>query len=1735
MQSEKSDTLQPISEDTSVEDGSRILFKNLESLGQLQRDKLLEIASNALGVEDIESRKDELTNDVVTLDELVKFIAKEPAIDIKALSTINANLVNQEEPKPMPQENNSPLSPEENKEEKNNDETAAPDSQIDELKAEIARLADRNGDFEIEMGALVSENRKLKEIITDCKRCYALWKGIRKEDSPEQEETAQGHEKKDDGENEKIAELTQRIKQLEDELSAVQDENQKLEQLLGETGEALEEQVKYSKGMEERLQQVLHMNKELENKLAESQENEQADLAGLQQRIDQLIAENEDLRAQIKPEASSEIEQLHKIIDELTEEKDILQLELDNYKRKEELADHETKQNKNAEEAAPKETEEAKQEKDEQIDRLQKENAGLTQELEAARVEIEKIKQLLEESESLSSQLQAKIQSLEQEKTNIGEQEKPNVGQPESSEVQIETESPKKQENAAEKESSAAVENFIARFNTVFQELAKTDYRVFLEVDEDPAKVQLLESPPEAKLARVRSVIFKFFELRNQFNLSINERDELIKRLNMARAEAANNQRLSPSGSEGKNQLLFELNEATAALEQRQEEIKEMTAYIKQLEYERNALYRRLDEQKLASKGQAQVFDMLDGTLQIAFTSEETRSMTVDQKLIEMQNIVRSYQGLREECRDLAEERDYLQVTLDSVTNKLKAQQSEIEFLNRQIDVMRNEVAALVKMDEFKSAEKMKSENIRLKQELEALRAEKEKFEKETSQDKANLEAAKAENKQISKDLAEVEEAREKLLKELKALSAQVGEKTTEIEALQKQVKDAKVQCEELARLLEFEREENRRKEHDLVELSHQVNEIASKMEKTNMLLEHERNESSKKERNLNDLIQQVSQLIQKNEKANELVLQEKEKTRKAEEALQEQQKKNNQLQNRVETLTEQLDEEKQRRKDQDRLIAEMRRELGYSAQDFERVKVQSYVHKTEINRDVQNRMDNVSSEVNAMMKLLGKDSSDSSTREEAISTLRNDFAALIEQNKKLSETIDALRSDPSNSQGPAHENSNKRLRDQGLAIPEKVYELSKPADQVEYLSKEFDKLEKERRRLAASLEAQKDDSTAKEYVISSLKNQNAVLAQSHEALSKLREDVFAKDGDKKDAARRLEALKTYFAKNPRLDRALNHEFTTAEQELIKQKDEQLFELHKKIQKLLGELRLRGWDLHQKDPMSDSKAQAQQRDGTSTQLSQMMEMMTNLVNARNEQSSIQEAHLEDENRRLRDKLARASNKIKALVEKLKKVIADNKALKQKLEKWLRSCIDGLETEVKLLRTGTGSIDQGKLGEFLHKISKNLSNAESNLVGFGAKEEQLKRELYTIAEETGETGLDDSDFMKESPKRGGKRHEGGFLEAISDDDSGGKNARAKERSKRTAQIISDDENSNESDEEFASALKKETAVSSSFFTAPPKQEKVKNTGLTDGGSLHSIPGLQPQYLTAEQLKQQQMTAQYLNQSQGGMHGPQSLSQQLTRQSGEPIPPHQFHSESFSQPNTQQSGYFNSPYHQRQGSGNFIPGMLQSNLGYQSGSLSAQRFGPVLEGGQGLNQPYLQTYHSDQPQNTQNYDSLGMDQDRPYWKSRVNSISDPQYMKDMPGEGNMGYRSPYRDNFGPDGSQSGGLEGQYYPSESKYYGREPPSKFGSAISSQGNLRDFLRKPDSNANRPMRGEGFARGKKNITVVDTSHSPGDDYGYDEPQGRNMRYRRDDSEEGNSHLLLLESSLTVHRKRALP
>lgn len=1448
----------------------------------------------------------------------------------------------------------------ENEDKENRKPISTPRSAIKKFGFETQKVNSTSKSLEVQVEFLT-------EIAQKCRKCSQKaqekgWK-IAYSESREQEANIVGEEEEE----------TEEVRELKHQLDVYQKDNQTLRETLAHFKKEVAERTDQVEEMEERLEECLNENQGLKRKLFELES--------------ERLSDEQDVH---KTERASEIVNLQAIIEQLTQERDELQRELKSYEEEEELVSQEVEQHRKTMEETQLFVVNFKRSCEEQINHVQDEKIQLSKELDAMKSQLEDMKVTLENSESLAEQF--KFEKLELIKLFTAKNEN------NMDDIQTKI-------NAIESEGSK-LGDFVAAFNTAFQDFLEKDPKEFADIGEESNETKATEYTLEDKLGKIRILVLRYFELKERLDALISEKDELLKRLDEYLPENAGNAGRIYENDNSKNQLIFELNETNAALEQQQEQIKELTNYVQQLEHEKKLLCSKLEVQGqsgMMTPQNSRIFELLDGTLEIVFTAEESRAMTLEQKLFEVQSMIRGYQELKDECYQLAEEKSLLNVTLDSVTNKLKAQQSEIEFLNKQIDVMRKEVAALINMDEFKSGEKLKAENRKLKETNESLKANNEKLEKELVEGKSSLETLKTENQAFSKKLEELQETYEKSQKEIKTLSSSLSEKVSEIESLQQQNRDLKAQNEEIKLHLDSEREECDRKEEELIELSHQLSELSGRFENVNMLLEHERNESYKKERNLNDLIQQVSQLIQKNEKVNEQLLHEKERGDKHEEAALESQQKIVQLTERIEELKRQLEEKRDKSQEQELLIAELRSDLEDALQNAAytaRPSVYSQ-EQDEGYKVYQSKLEESALVFRNVVKLLAKDANDTKSRGDAISALKKEFSGLLEQNRKLAQTVEEVRAEMLKAAG-VQENSIKMLRGLDLSIPEKIFELSNQGDQLMVLAKEFDKLEQERRKLAASLEAQKDDSAAKEVVIMTLKSQNSSLLQSQDTLNKVRESILSKDIDKKDAAKRLEALKTFFTKIPKFRYFTHSDLPSSEQALIKQKDAQIIELHTKIQKLLSELRLKGYDLRQQENPSEDNTYAKPADNnTSSQLNQMMELMTNLVNSKNDQSVTQcSQQLQEENKKLKERLQKSIDKINEIREELSGLILENKTLKQKLEKTIKTCMSSLENEITLLNTGDRNIDQKKLAEFLSKISKSLLHADKHLAKFGNKEELIKKQLTTIAEANGEF-----EETEREPKKG---NEEPSYEGDSDQETKNIKRKTKRQQLAKANRYSDHESEDmHDDDEVVLTSAKKSQRTSAILSAAPGQVTVKSSLIME----------------PNQMKMMTQPSQLLQQNPGSLNS----SMQFTRAMVVPTSPqHKYESEQFSFNHTQQPGvYVSSPIHQRT---NSIP--------------SIQIPDQLVDGGRFNN---LQ-----QPQ-----------QDPTLWKSKFNNIQ----MTD-PNEFGFDHRENYR--CQTQGSQA--MDYQLGKPESRFYFPNQQNmpyvrdRYNSALISEGDLREFLRQPTS-----------------------------------------------------------------------
>ena len=249
-------SLQPINEGTSVEDACRILFKNLEDLNQLQTDKFLELATEMLGQEHVDNKRNQLTNQTLTLEDLLRFIAKEPATEITGIVNMNASLTNKETLQlneqesaelDSPQPIQSPLG------------VFSQKSKINMLKDEVQRQTEINGNFEINMANFAKENRKFKAIISKCEKCSSALNEINSKDEDSSDEDAEHHNKDQ--------EFNLKIKQLETEVSDLSNKNEKLKQVIAAVEDKLESQGNNNHELEEKIQVILRANGELENQL----------------------------------------------------------------------------------------------------------------------------------------------------------------------------------------------------------------------------------------------------------------------------------------------------------------------------------------------------------------------------------------------------------------------------------------------------------------------------------------------------------------------------------------------------------------------------------------------------------------------------------------------------------------------------------------------------------------------------------------------------------------------------------------------------------------------------------------------------------------------------------------------------------------------------------------------------------------------------------------------------------------------------------------------------------------------------------------------------------------------------------------------------------------------------------------------------------------------------------------------------------------------------------------------------------------------------------------------------------------------------------------------------------------------------------------------------------------------------------------------------------------------------
>lgn len=986
MLSGESNSLYEIDKESTIQEASNAIFQNLKMLNLLDTNVFLEIARKIISEEALLKKKEVLRGQSISQEELNSFLITDPACDMLHLvqlnevvkSSTNASLSveeagnSQQDDIEALKRRNQELEQEitKLKHQEDQNETSQRDPKdvetIARLKAQLQQEANRVGDYEAELGSLLSKNKKLKARVAKLATSH-----------PESNDEDASHDRDKDDIIENIDEDNDDEKDEDDEsveegasksyYSQLKKENSELTALLEQANAKFQQQSEFNSELSKNYEKLMQETREVHSqfKQAHNQDsNDSEDIDYLKQQLQDFMSENDHLKSQLKSQPNNDTVQLQKIVEQLTQERQDLQDQLRSYEEEDELANQELKQHWKTLEETQQNIASTKRTYEEQLERAQEEKLLVAQELEEAHAQINHLRKALEESENHCNQLQGKIIQLEHEKNELLKQFSANQNVNNIQEFQNRV-------SGIEKEGQE-LGRFATLFNNAFQELLKQNYSEFLEVGEDHTKLRLTEIPLEHKLKRMTDCIYRAFEIKDRWNGLLTERNDLQRNLQAALSANASNQTWTQANDQSRNQLSFELKGAIASLEQKQERMKEMGHYIKELEAKISELeYEREDLSKVTNEKNSQVaeiVDMLDFSLEIVFGHEETQLLSVEQKLMEIQNIVKSYQSLKIECRDLYEEKDFLQVTLDSVTNKLKAQQSEIDFLNRQIDIMRTEVASLIKMDEFKNIEKMKNENMKLKQEIENLKRDMSKLENDVQYEKNSNENLKNQVSELNHTVEDLEDTKLKLQKEIKTLSLQVSELTSDNNNIQKQFQDSQFKYEEMTRVLEYERGEMKYRESEVAELQQQNTDLTSRTDKLNSLLEHERDESQKKERNLNDLIQQVSQLIQKNEKANDQLLLEKDRLRKIEDSIAEYQRRNMQLSEQIESLNGQLEGEKRKNAQKDNSLADLKKELDTASHEYEKIKAHYNLDRDELKskqdsyKELVHQLDEVSS-----------------------------------------------------------------------------------------------------------------------------------------------------------------------------------------------------------------------------------------------------------------------------------------------------------------------------------------------------------------------------------------------------------------------------------------------------------------------------------------------------------------------------------------------------------------------------------------------------------------------------------------------------------------------------------------------------------------------------------------------------------------------------------------------------
>lgn len=408
---------------------------------------------------------------------------------------------------------------------------------------------------------------------------------------------------------------------------------------------------------------------------------------------------------------------------------------------------------------------------------------------------------------------------------------------------------------------STRLANFYRGFNTFYEELfeQKTEY-VTEEANPEYDILHDILASGEEKIRRLREAFEKLI-LRAQGSRPNLEGSE---------GQEANSSMLKAQNM----QLASEVNELRDLLQRRNEEIRGLNFYVsnftkklKDLEKERNDLTAQLrgrgGEERLHGGSTEdntkvlQVFELLDGTLEVILSQEEMRNLTVHEKFTEIQSVVKQYEDLKQAFRGVQEEKECLEVTLSSVTNKLKAQQSEIEFLNRQIDNMRAEFAEFIKMDELKHMDRLKQENDSLKKQIGPLVQEnvelKRKIEALTKEMQILLGISKAENhKESGLVESDIQKLRSSLQWNIQGPSVVTEDKNREIEKYEQRnkelllkIEDLSAYSEDLGLLIATLKEEARQRDGAIDELIQQMSALINLNEELSQRLQQERGRSS--------------------------------------------------------------------------------------------------------------------------------------------------------------------------------------------------------------------------------------------------------------------------------------------------------------------------------------------------------------------------------------------------------------------------------------------------------------------------------------------------------------------------------------------------------------------------------------------------------------------------------------------------------------------------------------------------------------------------------------------------------------------------------------------------------------------------------------------------------------------------------------------------------------------------